>query len=379
MKILDLIRFNPDWETIIQGAPWFIKTSWDGDYVLLKYNQLASDFDISLVRECRGCIFYLPNKNHAWADIVCYPFEKFGNYGESYVPEIDWRTASVQEKVDGSLIKLWNHKGEWHVSTNGTIDARLAPTSVEGVSFYDVFMRALEKNGNPSHFFESLDVTLTYMFELVSPETRVTIEYPEAAIYYLGARKMTTFEEIGAPWLPAGDAFQYYINLPKIYPLQTLEDCIMAVNAMGADEEGFVICDANFNRVKLKSPEWLIASKIRNNNSITVKRVIEAMRAGYLDDLFAYAPDYRNFINQVIAAHKYIAVACRNYYQEVLIYEMLHPELKFHELVNKVPAEFRDYCFRKHAGKVEDGFDYVDRILTISRLVEWIRSIIKDC
>jgi len=31
-----------------------------------------------------------------------------------YADTIDWSAARVQEKVDGSLIKVWYYNGEWN-------------------------------------------------------------------------------------------------------------------------------------------------------------------------------------------------------------------------------------------------------------------------
>lgn len=378
MKVLDFIREHADWEDLLAAEPYCIKASWDGWFVLLKYNQLASDFSEEMVRECRGCIFWLPDGRHEYAEIVCYPFDKFGNYGETYVPSIDWNHARVQEKVDGSLIKIWRNLGEWHVSTNGTIDARKAPTSVEGVSFYDVFIRALEKNGNPQTFFNSLDANYTYMFELVSPETRVTISYPESAIYYLGSRNMTTLLEEQYPPDTLDFDFFPFVKLPQVYPLTTLEVCIDAVNKMGADEEGFVVCDAHFNRIKIKSPEYLIAAHLRNNGAITVKRVIEAMRAGYIDDFYAYAPDYREFVDSVINAYNRIAQACEMWYLQSIADSKRLPDLKLHQIVKCYPTAYRDYCFKRHVGKVKDAYDYLENGMFMCNVVDWVREYIKD-
>ena len=374
MKVLDFIRINENWEELLAAAPYYVKATWDGDYVLLKYNQLASDFTNEIVRECRGCIMFLNNKDHEWAYPVCYPFDKFGNYGESYVPEIEWLSARVQEKVDGSLMKLWHHKGEWHISTNGTIDARKASTSVEGVSFYDVFMRALEKNGNPNKFFQALDINYTYMFELVSPETRVTIEYPEAAIYYLGARCICgTLQEEVYPVHTKDTLFFPFVKLPTIYHLSSLEDCIKVANTMSANEEGFVVRDGHFNRVKVKSPEYLIASRIRNNGAITTKRIIEAMRAGYLDDLYAYAPDYQAFIDSVLIAYKTLAAELASTYEEAQIKLRIFPDTPWHVIVNSSPASYRNYLFRRHAGSVANPYEYLDN-LSVKSLTDWIKN-----
>ena len=376
MEILNLIRANENWEEIITNAPYYIKTQWDGNYVLLKYNQLASDFNEKIVRECRGAIFYIPSGGHEWADVVCYPFEKFGNYGESYVPEIDWNSARVLEKVDGSLIKLWYHEGDWHVSTNGCIDARKAETSEKGISFYNIFIRALLKQGNPEIFFATLDINYTYMFELVSPETRVTIEYPEPALYYLGERFMCTHQERAISTHTPYRA--KFLKFPKVYNLNSLEDCIKVVNQMGADEEGFVVCDKNFNRVKVKSPEYLIASKIRNNNTITTKRVIEAMRAGMLDDFYAYAEDKKDFIDAVVNSYHSVAQNLEEAYQIAKDNYSAAPDIPWYKIVTALPKQFQGYCFMRHANKVENAYDFINEHLSKTSLMEWIDDYIKE-
>ena len=43
--------------------------------------------------------------------------------GESSADAIDWSTARVMEKLDGSLATLYWYKGEWHVSSSGVPDA----------------------------------------------------------------------------------------------------------------------------------------------------------------------------------------------------------------------------------------------------------------
>ena len=377
MNVLELIRTNPNWEAYLEQEPYFIKTTWDGDYAILKYNQLVSDFNEQIVRECRGTIFYIPHRDHSWAYPVCVPFYKFGNYGEGYAPQIDWSTARVREKVDGSLIKVWYHHDEWHVSTNGTIDARKAPTSIEGISFYDVFMRALEKNGDPRDFFLSLDINYTYMFELVSPETRVTIAYPEPAIYYLGARSLGTLLEEDYPTRTKDHLFFPFVKLPRVYLLDSLERCIEAANAMGADEEGFVVCDSQFRRIKVKSPEYLIASHVRNNGALTVKRIIEAMRAGYIDDLYAYAPDYRDFIDSVVDLYHDIALELELSYARAQN-EEANTDFPWWGIVTHFPTKYHDYLFQRHYGQAKDALSYLDN-MRLNALADWIKEEIKDC
>src|SRR5271154_4502894 len=67
--------------------------------VLLKYSQIDSPFSEEIVRECRGII--LDQKNN-W-NVVCFSMLKFFNHGEGHAAPIDWSTAKVREKIDGSL------------------------------------------------------------------------------------------------------------------------------------------------------------------------------------------------------------------------------------------------------------------------------------
>ena len=101
LKLLEFIRNNSDWEEQLSNAPYHIKTKRSDGYIILSYG-IEADYNMEIVRECRGIILdetdgYQP---------VCVPFFKFGNYGESYADDIDWNTTKVQEKIDGSLIKI---------------------------------------------------------------------------------------------------------------------------------------------------------------------------------------------------------------------------------------------------------------------------------
>jgi hypothetical protein len=120
LKTVAFINTHPNWRDLLTNSPFNLIIKEDENYLLFEYNQQNADFTIDLVRECRGLIL---TKNDFTP--VCVPFFKFGNYGEAYVDSIDWKTAVAQDKLDGSIIKLWFHQG-WHVSTK---DQESTPTS----------------------------------------------------------------------------------------------------------------------------------------------------------------------------------------------------------------------------------------------------------
>jgi hypothetical protein len=146
LYIQEFIKSHPDnFKELLSVKPYAIKISEDDNFMMFKYSQIESDFNNPIVRECRGIIL----DKSDWS-IACHPFHKFGNYGEGYVPDIDWESAIVQEKVDGSLIKLWfnQYTNDWQWSTNGTInafDASLQDNILGIKSFGDLVLYSLGK------------------------------------------------------------------------------------------------------------------------------------------------------------------------------------------------------------------------------------------
>ena len=344
MKVLDLMNKEENWEEILAKPPYGIKTKRDGDYILLKYDQLNSDFNLKIVRECRGIIItfrdgkYIP---------VAVPFFKFGNYGESYAPKINWENAAVVEKIDGSLIKFFYDNEEWHIATNGQIDAFEISINDEGLTFGDLAFKALGGQEQFSKLTYLLDRNFTYMFELVSPITQVVIPYPNTELYYLGARDIITMREDRLKDNSIMDKFG--IKQPKYYAtIHDIDECIRNANEMGKDNEGFVVVDDCYNRIKVKSPEYLRAAKLNNNNRITIKRVVEMMREEQLDDFIAYCPQHEEMVNKVIGALKEMEEECAKEWDEVKEFACKEKK-EFVSIVKSKKVKWPNYLYWKYS------------------------------
>ena len=301
LKLLNFIQENSDWEERLSYDPYRVKVKRSEGYVMLSYG-IEADFCVELVRECRGIILdetdnYKP---------VCVPFFKFGNYGEPYADEIDWSTAKVQEKIDGSLIKVWCHKSLWRVSTNNTIDAQSARTNNNDDTFLDVFQRAWAQTGKE---FGELNPEYTYMFELVSPQTRVVVPYQETKLYHTGTRDNNSLQEMDV---------DIGIEKPKEYSLSSIEACVEAAKNLDKYHEGFIVVDSGWRRVKVKSPIYVAIHHILNNIS-SEKRIIDLILLGEDTEVVAYFPEYadmfgsmRERIDQFIAYNEQELETVRN-------------------------------------------------------------------
>lgn len=335
---------HDNWEELLTAAPYNLKISEDGPYVMFKYNQLTSDFNNPIVREARGIIF----RKDYFSYPVCWPFMKFFNAGEPNAAELDWDTAFVSEKVDGSLIKVW-HDDEWNISTNGTIDAFKAELGDVRISnFGEYFINTLlQYYNNSTEFYNTLDEDKTYMFELVGPCNRVVIPYDQPDIYFLGARNKYTGAEFNCSPIIAGALGMGRFKLPKQYPLCSMDDCVNAASTFGWDQEGFVACDANFNRVKIKSPAYVMAHFARNNNVINRKHLINVILTNQVEEFLCYAADYKedlekvqNLMNAYCKIGDQIAKSCQR------LYEI--PKKTYAAWVQTLPKIYQDLAFKNY-------------------------------
>ena len=315
---------HANWIEELTLEPYCLKIKEDGPYTMFSYDQIRSDFNIKLVREARGIIF----RTGEWEQPVCWAFDKFGNYGESYAPNIDWATAFVTEKVDGSFMKVWYDLSDrkWHISTNGTIDAFKAELGDCRLNnFGEYFLKTLDSYTRAhvyrtafEEFTAELDEQYTYMFELVGPYNRVVVPYEKPDLYFLGARNKFTGEEYLPIPVNASKLGVGFFKRPAIYSLSSLDDCIKAAELKTWDDEGFVVCDANFNRVKIKSPAYVLAHFMRNNNVITRKHILRVILENEIAEFLCYAAEYKEELVKtqklMKAYHKIgnqLAKACR--------------------------------------------------------------------
>ena len=278
-KILELIKTNPDWQKILEDKNIKIKIDID-NLAIFNYGIDVDPFD-PYVKEARGIIIDLDNYS-----VVCWPFTRFYNSHEAAAQEdvenFDWSNCRVENKLDGSICKLFYRRykgamaidlgidGYWSWATNSCINAFDAPIMGSKKSFGEVIESAVNFKDIP---FDELDKNCTYIFELVSPLTQVVISYPYTKLYHIGTRNNITGEEyklnIGIDW-------------PKVYDLHSLKDCINFVDHINdglehVEWEGFVAVDKDWHRLKIKSPAYLEAHYIFGNGNCSKERLLKLL------------------------------------------------------------------------------------------------------
>lgn len=276
--VLDILHITQTW-------------SEDRRLVSLKYDQTQSPMDNPLVWQCRGMVVDV----HLMK-VVAWPYDKFWNLGEGRAALVDWSTAKCLEKLDGSLmIMFYDHKeSAWCVASSGHPTAGGRFGTHESWTFGDAFSNTFTAlhSGLP-HGYESY----TFMFELCAPENRIVVKHDQRRLVLHGARDLTTGKEMSLEWLGLmGQGWGW--EVVKSFPLISVTDCQAAVRELRPHEaEGFVVVDAKFNRVKVKSPSYVAVHRMKGEFS--KRRAVELWQTGETSELVAHFPELAGEIADV--------------------------------------------------------------------------------
>lgn len=285
--VQQLIYSRPDWlEHLV--SEYKIDAVRDGDLVSLKYNQIESPMHDPIVQQCRGMVVDVAQRK-----VLAWPYNKFWNHGEALAAPIDWSTARVQEKLDGSLIILHWHHG-WRVASSGHPTAG-GSFGDEDRTFREAFWNTWDVLDNRLPPDDMRDTT--FMFELCDQPNRIVVQHERPRIVLHGARRLTDGREAAYGWLCYA-AEQMRCEVVQCLPYTSFAACDAAVNALDPLKcEGFVVVDDQFNRVKIKSPRYVALHHLKNN--ATPRRAVELWQTGEHEELLAHFPEFRQVIEPV--------------------------------------------------------------------------------
>jgi hypothetical protein len=275
-----LIASDRNWLTTLQEQ-YKVIVNRDGDLVSLKYNQIESPMHEPIVQECRGMVVDVAN-----ARVLAHPYNKFWSYGDAPAATIDWSTARVLEKLDGSLMILyWDPNTEaWSVASSGTPRAG-GPFGAEARTFRDAFWETWHALGMKLPAYTGT----CFMFELCTAGNRIVVQHDRPRLVLHGARDRGSGAEWGLGELAEVAEMRNW-ELVKSFPIGSIEDCLAAADALDPLAcEGFIVVDAAFNRIKIKSPRYVALHHMKGE--ATLRRAIELWQTGEASELLTYFPE----------------------------------------------------------------------------------------
>ena len=358
--LCNILHSHPnDWREFMAENYKCISIKEDGDYAIFNY-AIGADFSNPVVREARGIII-----NTVFHQVVCRPFYKFFKYDEPYHHEINWKCARAEEKIDGSLIKLWYDyiKDKWVFSTNSTIYAEYAPLSQDtNLTFLDA-IKSADNYGMIECLIEDneLHKDCTYMFELIGRGNQVVIKYDCTRLYHIGTRDNNTGKE-------------YDIDLGIVRPnrqyVNSLDFCINYVSKVlntssknkitGCESEGLVVVDNEFNRIKVKSPIYVILHNLVNNGETSKKLLLKLIHEDRIDidSVCRQFPNLSHWIRYYAFKYDEFAYQVNSF---VNITRRLYEESTYNRKL--VAERIKGHKYSSIAFKALDNSDSVEKIM----------------
>lgn len=247
--------------------------------VILNYSQINSPKTDPIVRECRGLVL-----NAQDYSLVAKSFTRFFNWGEALPNPFDWSNFTANEKMDGSIILVYNFAGEWRVNTRNSFgEGCHGGTSV---SYRDMVFSLLDVDPLDGHEEK------TFTFELIGPYNPHVRRYATNQLKLLtvfdGENELSTHQSDKL-------AAELNIHRPQTYQFSGLEQILdFLAHKAKTDKtfEGVVIRDKDNNRYKLKSKSYLALHHLLDNNNIhRADRLVPLILTGEIDETLTYFPD----------------------------------------------------------------------------------------
>jgi hypothetical protein len=251
--------------------------------ILLKYDQLMSPTFMALpeVQECRGLIL----EKNTWK-VMSLAFKKFFNAEEGNAAKIDWDTAHILEKLDGSMVQVyWDwYEEKWFAATTGTAEGEGEVNNKNGTTFNDLFWETVN---NKYTFNECLlNKDLIYVFELTTPQNLVVVPHTESSATLLTVRNRDSLNELSWKDLEMVSV-SLGVPLVKKYSLRTknVGTLIKTFENMSWQNEGYVVVDNNFNRVKVKNPAYVQMHHLKGKTA--QHNIIEIIKSNEVEEFIS--------------------------------------------------------------------------------------------
>ena len=253
--------------------------------------QVYSDFSKKISRECRGIIL---DESKNW-ELVALPFYKFFDHGDKFfINTIDWESAMVYEKIDGSMATLYYYNNKWNVASSSCPDGSAMmcfknpekKTIMEKL-FWGIFEE--KKYKLPEN------IEFCYIFEVITRNHVIVIEYEEDNLILLGARNMKTLKEEKAEVIGEINGWNYVKAIRKA---DNLEEVITEAKGLDSTKkEGFVICDRFFQRIKVKCPEYLRKNWMfpicPSKHQMNERHILYIIRSNEGENFVKYCPEWK--------------------------------------------------------------------------------------
>lgn len=253
---------------------------------VLNYDQINSPKNHQITKECRSLVVKSELNGSSYS-LASRAFDRFFNQGENG-DDFELSKLELFEKVDGSLVSVFYVKNHgWLYRTKSIIMPTTAVNNSER-TWKDLIESALDWPN-----IKGLDESCTYIFEVVGKENRVVVDHKEDGAYLLAIRDNST-----GKYRPVTTS---KFNTPKRYSFSSTNECLESLKHLPGLDEGYVGYIDGTPVVKVKSPKYLAAHRLRGNG-LTPKNIIEMVVINECDEYFSVFPEDEEHFKNYLAA-----------------------------------------------------------------------------
>lgn len=271
----------------------------DGQHLILDYDQITVKWAEPYGYACRGLVL-----DAVTFEVIAAPIKKFFNAGEHYADAIDWDSAAVFEKIDGTMVNRWwsPHTGRFEYSTRFQLPAGLESSAVNSgmMNWGDMIRRCMASVDQG--ILDSQPRDETWTFEVCSPHNMVVVRHTGFFAKLLAIRNIHSLAETTVISSQHG---------PKSYAFANAGEVAAFANAHPAtDLEGFVVVDAAFNRIKIKSDQYVALHRAKDGLR-SANNILLLARSNDYEEILVHFPEYKEdldaastVIAELVAKHE---------------------------------------------------------------------------
>lgn len=358
---------NKQWE-VFKELGINVKHYEENNFCHLDYDQIEAIKNHPIVNLCRGILIDY-NGN-----VIRSSFTRFYNLGENGVDTFDFENSIVFEKADGSLMFVYfcPSTNQWEIGTRGTAFAEGNFTGAVMNTFRDFFLAAMNKTEEQfqTDCNTMLDKNKTYLFEGIGPDNRIVTKYETNHLVFLAAIHNDTGEEkfnIDNNYIELFNNINWNVRAIREYKFNTQEDCLKALGELTGLEEGFVAYDQKTGeRVKIKSPIYLAAHRLRGNG-LTTNAVCELVSLGEVAEYLATFPEDAHKFDDAIEELKTMLFCLKENYENNKHHES---QKDFALAVKDLPLSGVIFKARKNGTDVMHEFNQ----FPVNKRAEWLKE-----
>ncbi len=323
------------------------------DLCILYYNDITNSFDgkdeslISLEKSCRSIIMDKSNLG-----IIGSQFNRiiYNDEGVEFIMKNNWDRLSIQRCYEGTILLVFNHNGEWYVSTRRCLRSEES-SWVKGKSYREMFDEAVKDDFS----FDNLNPNYCYHFVLVHHKNKNIVNYSGIGneykeIYHILTTEKYTLNEVQSV-VPG-------VNMVEEEPFPNIESLMNDLNEISQynefqhkiGTEGYVIrvydsgdkYKSPFTIVKLQTDIYQRLNKIKPNNNNIHQSYLELYQK---NNLIEFLPYFSKYSTELV---KRIHTSMKNMAKEALDLYHCTRQKKNDDLYSNLTDQYKKLLYGLH-------------------------------